>query len=99
MTFRAAHGPIHAVAYTADGWRLVVDQPIAGRESEGLRELVWWDLRSRAALRRFFEVDAEFITLATLDQLARRGDIKPARVEKAIKELGIDPEKLDPLTA
>jgi pyruvate dehydrogenase E1 component len=54
---------------------------------------------NRASLRRFFEVDAEFITLAALDRLARRGDIKPALVAKAIGDLGIDPEKADPVQA
>jgi pyruvate dehydrogenase E1 component len=53
----------------------------------------------RAALRRFFEVDAECIALAALHQLARRGEMKAARVQKAIQELGIDPEKLDPMRA
>jgi pyruvate dehydrogenase E1 component len=52
---------------------------------------------NRASLRRFFEVDAECITLAALDQLAQRGEIKPERVQKAIKELGIDPEKVNPV--
>ena len=52
---------------------------------------------TRPALRRFFEVDAECIALAALDQLARRGEIKAERVEQAIKELGIDAEKVDPV--
>jgi pyruvate dehydrogenase E1 component len=54
---------------------------------------------TRQALRRHFEVDAECIALAALDQLARRGEIKPERVAKAIKELGIDPKKVDPVNA
>jgi pyruvate dehydrogenase E1 component len=54
---------------------------------------------TRQALRRHFEVDAEFIALTALDQLARRGEIKPERVAKAIKELGINPEKVDPVRA
>jgi pyruvate dehydrogenase E1 component len=54
---------------------------------------------TREALRRHFEVDAECIALAAVDQLARRGEIKPERVQKAIKELGIDPEKVDPVRA
>ena len=37
--------------------------------------------------------------MAALDQLARRGEIKPERVAKAIKELGIDPDKVDPVRA
>ena len=54
---------------------------------------------TREALRRHFEVDAECIAVAALDQLMRRGEIKPERVAKAIKELGIDPEKVEPVRA
>jgi pyruvate dehydrogenase E1 component len=53
---------------------------------------------NRESLRRFFEVDAEFITLAALEQLARRGEVRPDAVEKAIKDLGLDPEKPNPVT-
>ncbi len=52
---------------------------------------------NRAALRRFFEVDAESIVLAALSRLARRGEIKPAQVQKATHELGIHPDKANPL--
>ncbi|MGH9378276.1 MAG: pyruvate dehydrogenase (acetyl-transferring), homodimeric type [Terriglobia bacterium] len=51
----------------------------------------------RAALRDFFEVDARFITLNTLVALAREKKIKPDVVQKAMKEMGIDPEKADPV--
>ena len=54
---------------------------------------------TRAALRRFFEVDAECIALAALSQLARRGDIKPDVVQQAMQKLGIDPEKISPMRA
>ncbi|HZT80152.1 MAG TPA: pyruvate dehydrogenase (acetyl-transferring), homodimeric type, partial [Gemmataceae bacterium] len=54
---------------------------------------------SRQALRRFFEVDAESIAVAALYQLARRGAIQPQRVAQAIKELGINPEKVNPMHA
>ena len=54
---------------------------------------------TRKALRRFFEVDAEHVALAALAALARRGAIRPARVEKAVQELGIDPDKPDPVRA
>jgi pyruvate dehydrogenase E1 component len=54
---------------------------------------------ARAALRRHFEVDAESITVATLAQLARRGAVKPAVVQEAIKKLGINPEKVSPMRA
>jgi pyruvate dehydrogenase E1 component len=53
----------------------------------------------RKSLRRFFEVDAECIVVATLSRLAQRGEIKPAVVEKAIVELGIDADKVSPTQA
>jgi len=48
---------------------------------------------SRPYLRRFFEVDAESIAAAALERLARWGEIAPETAQKAIVELGIDPEK------
>ncbi len=51
---------------------------------------------TRANLRRFFEVDAECTVLATLHALSRKGRLKPAVVQKALKELGINPEKAFP---
>jgi pyruvate dehydrogenase E1 component len=52
---------------------------------------------SRASLRDFFEVDARFITLATLYELMRDGKVKACVVEQAIKDLGIDINKPNPL--
>ncbi|NBO93986.1 MAG: pyruvate dehydrogenase (acetyl-transferring), homodimeric type, partial [Planctomycetia bacterium] len=54
---------------------------------------------TRQALRRHFEVDAESVALATLYQMSRKGLIPTAKVAEAIKVLGIDPEKINPLTA
>ena len=54
---------------------------------------------TRPTLRRHFEVDAECITLATLYQLSRKGQIQPGVVGEAISKLGIDPEKINPMTA
>jgi len=54
---------------------------------------------ARRELRRFFEVDAECITLAALTCLMEKGDIPVQTVENAIKELGVDPDKVDPFTA
>jgi pyruvate dehydrogenase E1 component len=51
---------------------------------------------TRARLRRYFEVDAESTAVAVLYDLAQRGEIKPAVVSKAIKDLGINPEKIFP---
>jgi pyruvate dehydrogenase E1 component len=54
---------------------------------------------SREALRRFFEVDAECIVVAALSRLMHKGEVKPAQVAKAIKDLNINPEKVSPLQA
>jgi pyruvate dehydrogenase E1 component len=54
---------------------------------------------NRIALRDFFEVDAKHIVLATLTALARETQIKPEDLQKAIKDLGINPEKPNPATS
>jgi pyruvate dehydrogenase E1 component len=54
---------------------------------------------TREALRRHFEVDAESIVVATLSRLARQGKIAPQVVAQAIKQLGVNPEKVDPASA
>ena len=48
---------------------------------------------SRADLREFFEVDARFITVATLWALADQGALDRAIVSQAIQDLNIDPGK------
>jgi pyruvate dehydrogenase E1 component len=52
---------------------------------------------SRMALRDFFEVDAKHIVLAALYALLKDGKIKSAIVEKAMKDLGINPDKRNPM--
>ncbi|HTZ98880.1 MAG TPA: pyruvate dehydrogenase (acetyl-transferring), homodimeric type [Candidatus Aquilonibacter sp.] len=52
----------------------------------------------RADLRDFFEVDARFVVLATLQELAQTGKIDRSVIEKAIADLQIDPEKPNPVT-
>ena len=53
---------------------------------------------TRDKLRHFFEVSREFVVVAALKALADEGAIKPAVVTKAIKSLGINPDKLDPVS-
>jgi pyruvate dehydrogenase E1 component len=50
----------------------------------------------RAGLRDFFEVDARFIAVATLAELAQAGGLDRAIVARAIKELEVNPEKANP---
>jgi pyruvate dehydrogenase E1 component len=52
---------------------------------------------TREALRRFFEIDAGHIVVATLWGLARQGDIEPPLVDDAIRRFDIDPDLADPL--
>ncbi|MSQ42024.1 MAG: pyruvate dehydrogenase (acetyl-transferring), homodimeric type [Dehalococcoidia bacterium] len=51
---------------------------------------------TRETLRDYFEVDARYVTLATLYALAREGMIDSAVAQRAVEELGINPEKLNP---
>ncbi|MDA1192617.1 MAG: pyruvate dehydrogenase (acetyl-transferring), homodimeric type [Candidatus Poribacteria bacterium] len=51
---------------------------------------------TRPNLRRYFEIDAENIVIATLYALHERGEIDGSAVKKAIDELGVDPEKTYP---
>jgi pyruvate dehydrogenase E1 component len=48
---------------------------------------------TRTRLRRFFEIDAECVVVATLYALAQKGEIERKVVAQAIKDLNIDPEK------
>ena len=59
---------------------------------------------SEAVLRESTDVEGtivtipdELTTIATLYALSRTGAIEPSRVEKAIQELGVDPEKPFPI--
>jgi pyruvate dehydrogenase E1 component len=54
---------------------------------------------TREHLRRHFEVDAECIALAALRQLADRNQFDKRQLPQAIKDLGIDPNKIDPMIA
>jgi pyruvate dehydrogenase E1 component len=51
---------------------------------------------NRASLRDFFEVDAKHIVLATLSALAREKKIATDVVARAVQELGINSEKVNP---
>jgi pyruvate dehydrogenase E1 component len=51
----------------------------------------------RTSLREFFEVDSRFITLATLHELYTDGQLEKSILDKAITELGINPDKPNPV--
>jgi len=50
----------------------------------------------RTALRDFFEIDAKSIVLATLVELVQDGSLEAPVAQKAIADLGINPEKPNP---
>ena len=52
---------------------------------------------NRPNLRRFFEVDAELTVIATLYALWQKSAVEARVVERAIKDLDVDPEKTYPL--
>jgi pyruvate dehydrogenase E1 component len=53
---------------------------------------------TREKLRRFFEVDRHFVTVAALKALADEGAVKPSVVADALAKYGIDPAKPAPWT-
>jgi pyruvate dehydrogenase E1 component len=46
----------------------------------------------RAALRRFFEVDRHYVTVAALSELASEGAVEASRVSEALERYQIDPD-------
>jgi pyruvate dehydrogenase E1 component len=53
---------------------------------------------SRENLRRFFEVNRNYVTVAALKALAEDGEIPAAKVAEAIRKYGIDAAKPAPWT-
>ena len=92
-----SRGPVVAVS---DYMKLVPEQ-VARWVPNGLTPLGtdgFGRSETREELRRFFEIDAEFVVLATLSRLADDGVIDVSVPKRAIEELGIDPEKPNPVT-
>ncbi|HEV8542791.1 MAG TPA: pyruvate dehydrogenase (acetyl-transferring), homodimeric type [Verrucomicrobiae bacterium] len=87
-----------AFVAVSDNMKLVADQ-IAPWVPDGLTTLGtdgFGRSESRENLRRFFEIDAESTVAATLHALAEKGEIKAELVAKAMKNLGINPDKPHP---
>jgi pyruvate dehydrogenase E1 component len=91
----ASEGPVVAVS---DSIKAVPDQiarwvhqPFLSLGTDG-----WGRSDTREELRRFFEVDAEHIVVASLFALAEMGEVKPEAVAEAIKQYEIDPDRTSP---
>jgi pyruvate dehydrogenase E1 component len=50
---------------------------------------------TRAALRRHFHIDAESITVAVLESLSRRGEVKPELVTQAIERYQLRDDQVE----
>jgi pyruvate dehydrogenase E1 component len=90
-------GPVIAVS---DYLRAVPDQISrwVGRPFTSLGTDGFGRSDTRAALRRFFEVDAAHLVVAVLAALATDGEAKPDEVAEAMAAYGIDPDSSDPWT-
>lgn len=54
---------------------------------------------TRPALRRHFEIDAEHTVFATLSALSEQGEFAKKKLPDVIRELDLDPDKIDPVKA
>jgi len=97
-TFEGVAGPFIA---SSDNIKLVADQIredipgnycVLGTDGFGRSE-------TRESLRRHFEIDAENVVVATLVSLAEEGQFDKSKLPAIIKELGIDPDKVNPRLA
>jgi pyruvate dehydrogenase E1 component len=89
------------VISSSDNVRLVADQvrewipgsfTVLGTDGFGRSD-------SRKNLRRHFEIDAENIVLATLEALSLQGRFDKTQLSEVFDDLGLDPNKDDPVTA
>jgi pyruvate dehydrogenase E1 component len=84
----AASDYVKALPDSIDRW---MPRPLTSLGTDGFGRS-----EGRAGLRDFFEVDARFITLATLSALAREGQMEAKAVAQAMKDLNISPDKPNP---
>ena len=92
----AEQGPIIAVSDYITAWPDMIARWVPGGWWRSLGTDGYGRSDTREALRRFFEIDAEHIAVATLSALAQLGEVKPEAVTDAIKRYEIDPERVPP---
>ena len=89
--FIAASDYVRALAEQVQPW-IPGDYFVLGTDGMGRSE-------TRPALRRHFEVDSASVTIAALYQLSLQGKLAASEVARAIKELDVNPEKINALYA
>jgi pyruvate dehydrogenase E1 component len=89
-------GPIIA---SSDYMKAMPDQlaPWIGTRLHSLGTDGFGRSEDRPHLRKFFEISAEAIVMATLSALAREGKFDTHRAVQAVTEMGFDPESQDPV--
>ena len=87
--FVAASDYVRALPETVSGW---LPGPLISLGTDGFGRS-----DGRQHLRDFFEVDERYIALAALYGLARQGQFDRSIVRKAVADMGIDPEKINPM--
>jgi pyruvate dehydrogenase E1 component len=87
----AASDYVKALPRAIDRW---LPRPLVALGTDGFGRS-----ESRAGLRAFFEVDHRFVAVAALHALAREQAIEATVVERAMKDLEIDPGKADPASS
>ncbi len=90
-------GPVIAAT---DYMRMFAEQirPLVGRRYAVLGTDGFGRSDTREKLRGFFEVNAQYVTVAALKALADDGTIPAAKVAEAIAKYGLDPDKPAPWT-
>ena len=89
--FISASENVRAVADQIRQW-VPGDYTVLGTDGFGRSD-------TRQALRRHFEIDAECTAYAALVALAKQGAFDQTKLPQALKDLGINPDKVDPRTA
>ena len=84
----AASDYVKALPDAIDRW---LPRPLTSLGTDGFGRS-----ENRTSLRDFFEVDAQYIVVSALAALARDGALDAAVVKKAIKDLGVNPDKPNP---
>src|SRR4051794_5819059 len=87
----AASDWVKAIPQGVEPW---IDAPFVALGTDGFGRS-----DTRESLRRYFEIDAPSIAGAAMSALASSGAITAKAAAKAIADLGLDPDKVDPLTA
>ena len=98
QVLKGVSGPFIAVS---DNVRLVADQirPWVPGDYVTLGTDGFGRSDTRSALRRHFEIDAEHTVYAALSALSEAGQFDKKKLAKAVTDLGLDPDKVDPAIA